>query len=55
MRLYDWGSDQLNLQKYGQKTPPEVDLRQIKSIPISMFVGTADDLGNTIDARWARD
>ena len=24
-------------------------------MPIAMFVGTADDLGDTTDARWARD
>jgi hypothetical protein len=30
-------------------------LRNIKNIPVAMFVGNEDDLGDTTDARWARD
>ena len=53
--LYDWGSKDANQKKYGQDTPPEVNLKMIKSLPTAMFVGTADDLGDKSDAEWARD
>lgn len=55
MVLYDWGSKQINHQKYGQDTPPEIDLGKIASVPVAMFVGTQDDLGDVTDAQWARD
>jgi hypothetical protein len=55
MQLYDWGSDSKNTEKYGQKTPPLVNLRNIKNVPTAMFVGSEDDLGDVTDARWARD
>ena len=35
------------MKLYGQATPPEVDLKNITGkVPIAMFVGTADDLGD---------
>mmetsp|Transcript_15439 Transcript_15439/g.26120 ORF Transcript_15439/g.26120 Transcript_15439/m.26120 type:complete len:133 (+) Transcript_15439:1057-1455(+) len=55
MQLYDWGSTSLNTEKYGRSTPPPVDLSKITEIPTAMFVGTADDLGDLTDSRWARD
>ena len=54
MRLYDYGKA-VNIEKYGQSTPPLVDLSKITEVPVAMFVGTADDLGDTTDARWAQD
>lgn len=55
LELFDWGKE-TNQKKYGQDTPPEVDLTKITGkVPLAMFVGTADDLGDTTDARWARD
>lgn len=54
-QLYDWGEARNN-EKYGQPTPPIIDLQKIKdTAPIAMFVGTADDLGNPTDDQWARD
>jgi len=54
--LFDWGSSTLNQQHYGQITPPIVDLKNIKGeVPVAMFVGKDDDLGDVIDARWAAD
>lgn len=49
MPLYDWGSDSLNMQHYGQKTPPEVDFSKI-NIPTAWFVGDEDPLGDITDA-----
>jgi hypothetical protein len=53
--LYDWGSKKDNQARYGQDTPPIVDLTQIKELPTAMFVGSVDDLGDPTDASWARD
>lgn len=55
MQLFNWGSDSKNQEKYGQKTPPLVNLKNIKKIPVAMFVGNEDDLGDVTDCRWARD
>jgi len=55
MQLFDWGSASLNRQKYGQDTPPVVFLNKITDVPVAMFVGTEDDLGDPTDTRWARD
>lgn len=32
-----------------------VDLSKITEVPVAMFVGTADDLGDTTDAEWAQE
>lgn len=53
-QLYDWG-EKRNLEKYHQKTPPEIDLTKIANLPIAMFVGSADDLGDPTDEEWARE
>ena len=55
MQLYDWGSSSANKAHYNQTTPPKLDLSQIKDIPVGMFVGREDDLGDPTDAQWARD
>jgi lysosomal acid lipase/cholesteryl ester hydrolase len=47
---YDYGAAK-NQQKYGQPTPPEYPLENIK-VPIAMFVGLEDELGDPIDCRW---
>lgn len=44
------------MAKYNQTTPPLVNLNNIKGdVPVAMFVGTVDDLGDPTDSRWARD
>jgi len=53
MQLYDWGKA-TNLEKYGQETPPKVELSKI-IMPTAMFVGIQDDLGDVQDCRDARD
>lgn len=53
--LFDWGTNELNQEHYGSIYPPVIDLSRITDIPTAMFVGTADDLGDTTDAEWARD
>ena len=41
------------MKKYGQASPPVIDLSKIE-VPIAMFVGKQDDLANPLDTRWAR-
>jgi hypothetical protein len=37
----DYGSTK-NIQIYGQSQPPLINLQNIKTVPIAMFVGTSD-------------
>ena len=48
---YDWGK-KTNLVKYGQDSPPEIDLTKIDKVPTALFVGTQDDLGDVDDNHW---
>ena len=50
-RYFDYGQAG-NLQRYGQATPPDVPLHNIKTMPIALFVGTADELATIQDSKW---
>jgi lysosomal acid lipase/cholesteryl ester hydrolase len=55
LQEFDYGKKG-NLEHYGQETPLEVDLTRITGkVPVAMFVGLDDDLGDKTDASWARD
>jgi len=49
----DYGSSK-NKQVYGQNTPPEINLQNIQSVPIGLFVGNSDQLATVDDNRWAK-
>jgi len=49
----DYGKIQ-NTKKYNQATPPVIELQNINSVPIAMFVGTSDQLATVDDNRWAK-
>ena len=51
--MFDFGEAK-NKERYGQDTPPEIDMSYIiqTRIPIAMFVGKHDELGTTEDAQW---
>lgn len=49
MPLFDWGSQALNQQHYGQYTPPSVNFSKI-TVPTAMFVGSVDEMGDPKDA-----
>lgn len=51
---YDYGSDKENIAHYGTKVVPKIDLGKIKNVPIGMFVGLQDDLGDPTDTRKVR-
>ena len=44
---YDYGSEKLNIEKYGTPKPPMYKLENIK-VPVHMFVGMADTLATDI-------
>jgi pimeloyl-ACP methyl ester carboxylesterase len=51
---FDYGSAK-NMEKYGTKTPPEIDLSKIENAPpIAMMVGTSDLLGDLKDNEWLK-
>lgn len=43
------------MQKYGQKTAPIYDIRNIKNVPIALFCGTDDLLASTTDYTWLKE
>ena len=47
---YDWGTE-LNMQKYGQATPPKYPLEAIK-VPTALFGGGEDELAAPADVDW---
>lgn len=54
--MFDWDDDAINQKKYGQSSPPFIDITEISgNIPIGMCVGIQDTLGDIVDGRWARD
>ena len=53
-QYYDYGKEG-NQEKYGQDTPPEIDISKVNGIPIAMMVGTSDLLGDVLDNRWLKE
>ena len=49
----DYGASK-NMRVYGHKTPPVINLKNIKSVPIGLFVGKLDVLATIKDNRWAK-
>ena len=43
-----------NLKKYGQETPPEMELDQIK-VPVALFTGDLDTGADPQDVAWLED
>jgi gastric triacylglycerol lipase len=56
MQKFDWGSESANMQHYNQTYPPTINIDKLTGkVPVAMFVGTADDFGDTTDAEWAEE
>lgn len=53
-KKFDYGTAELNMKYYNSTTPPKYDLSKV-DVPVSLFVGTEDKLGDPIDARRLRD
>lgn len=51
---FDYGS-QKNLEKYGTTTPPLINLDTISGVPIALFVGNTDLLGDPKDNEWLKE
>lgn len=50
---FDFGSSWSNKSAYGQKSPPNIPLNEVEAVPIAMFVGKYDTLGDPTDAAQA--
>jgi hypothetical protein len=40
---------------YGNSKPPEIDVTEIKDVPVAMIVGTKDTLATVKDNRWVKE
>ena len=50
--LYDWGDEEVNEEKYGDVSPPIIEMTENQNIPLRIFSGKQDTLINPIDAEW---
>jgi len=48
---YDYG-EKINMEKYGQKTPPVIDISNIKNSKTIQIIGTTDRLSTVEDNKW---
>jgi gastric triacylglycerol lipase len=53
-RKFDYGSPEANMKHYNSTTPPKYDISKV-DVPVSLFVGTEDKLGDVTDARRLKD
>lgn len=53
-QYYDFGTKG-NLEHYGTETAPEIPLHKVDGMPIAMFVGNSDLLGDVKDNEWLRE
>lgn len=55
--MYDYGSITANQKVYGESSPPIINLKRLEKskIPVAIFVGKDDDLGDISDSQWLRD
>jgi len=52
--MYDYGNTELNMQHYGQSTPPFYNISDI-TYPLNIFEGTYDTLADIQDATDLKD
>lgn len=52
---FDYGDVWTNHLHYGHPTPPDIPIQGISKVPIAMFVGKVDPLGDPLDTRFLRD
>lgn len=50
---FDYG-EILNMQIYGQITPPVIPIEKITDVPVALFVGKEDELADFEDSEWAQ-
>ena len=53
-RYFDYGKRK-NQEKYNRDSPPDIDISNIKDVPIALFVGKQDSIANIYDNRWLHD
>ena len=54
---FDYRDEQINISKYGEASPPELDLESLKNlgVPVSIFAGSNDILATVMDIRQIKD
>ena len=52
--MYDHESEEKNMEKYGQPTPPEFDIDNIKDFNIVMVCGLSDLVTSKKDYDWVK-
>ena len=50
-QYFDYGKKE-NQKKYGQDTPPLIDLSKLNKVPIAIYSGKADELADPTDVKW---
>ena len=50
-QMFDWGN-KTNLKRYASVIPPEIKVKNIKNVPIVLYVGANDDLATIEDSKW---
>lgn len=50
-KYYDYNNPQKNMEKYGQESPPHIDVETISDVPIAMFSTKHDKIVNIADNR----
>eukprot|EP00345_Euplotes_harpa_P001757 CAMPEP_0168331882 /NCGR_PEP_ID=MMETSP0213-20121227/8607_1 /TAXON_ID=151035 /ORGANISM="Euplotes harpa, Strain FSP1.4" /LENGTH=416 /DNA_ID=CAMNT_0008335761 /DNA_START=16 /DNA_END=1263 /DNA_ORIENTATION=- len=51
---YDYG-EEMNMKKYGQKTPPAIDISKVRGTKIVQIAGSLDLLADPTDNKWLSD
>ena len=55
IKLFDYGSKEENLRRYGQETPPFYNFDNLKNFKIAMYVGETDLLAVPEDYHRLKD
>jgi len=49
---YDFDSKEKNIEYYGQELPPEIDVKKLSKVPITIFAAREDRFAGIKDAKW---
>lgn len=50
-QYFDYGKKE-NQKKYGQDTPPLIDISKLNKVPIAIYSGKDDELADPTDVKW---
>ena len=55
LSFFDWHDEKLNMELYGSKTPPIIDIFGPEKIPMVIFAGVGDKIVNIEDVRRVKE